>query len=62
MMSEPWACTDRLKKLLAMPAAALVATKDLRPSRLEVGFGEVVEGVLDAGDDFRSEVMAGITR
>lgn len=45
-----------------MPAAALVATKDLRPSRVEVGFGEVVEGVLDAGDDFRSEVIAGITR
>ena len=45
-----------------MPAAALVATKDLRPSRLEVGCGEVVEGVLDAGDDFRSEVIAGITR
>ncbi len=45
-----------------MPAAAPVATKDLRPSRLEAGTEEVVAGVLDAGDVFRSELMAGITR
>jgi hypothetical protein len=51
-----------VKKLLATPAAALAATKDRRPIRLGSDFSEVVEEVVDSGDDFGWELMGGITR
>jgi hypothetical protein len=59
MISEPWACTDRLKKLAAAVPAAALATKLLLPiwPFLDVSLdGE------DSAADFRSMLMEGITR